>query len=121
LGIDSGSTTTKLVLVDDQGQVFFSHYAPNHGNPIRAVQKGLENLRQHFAGMQAPPVIARSAVTGYGEDLIRAAFGCDEGLVETLAHYRAARAFDPQVSFILDIGGQDMKAIFVRDGYIQDQ
>jgi predicted CoA-substrate-specific enzyme activase len=119
LGIDSGSTTTKLALVDDHGRLFFDHYQSNDGNPIRAVQTGLERLRQMFAGLAHPPRIARSAVTGYGEDLIRAAFGCDQGIVETLAHFRAARAFDPQVSFVLDIGGQDMKAIFVQDGHIQ--
>jgi len=119
LGIDSGSTTTKLALVDKGGRLFFDHYQGNDGNPIRAVQNGLEKLRLMFAGLAHPPRIARSAVTGYGEDLIRAAFGCDQGIVETLAHYRAARAFDPRVSFILDIGGQDMKAIFVRDGHIQ--
>jgi len=119
LGIDSGSTTTKLALVDERGRLFFEHYQGNDGNAIRAVQEGLEKLRQMFAGLPRPPKIARSAVTGYGEDLIRAAFSCDQGIVETLAHFRAARAFDPQVSFVLDIGGQDMKAIFVRDGYIQ--
>ena len=119
LGIDSGSTTTKIVLVDERGRLFFEHYQGNDGNPIGAVQAGLEKLRCMFAGLPKPPRIARSAATGYGEDLIRAAFGCDQGIVETLAHFRAARAFDPQVSFILDIGGQDMKAIFVRDGHVQ--
>ena len=119
LGIDSGSTTTKLALVDQLGRLFFEHYQGNEGNPIRAVQNGLEKLRQMFAGLPRPLKIARCAVTGYGEDLIRAAFDCDQGIVETLAHFRAARAFDPQVSFILDIGGQDMKAIFVRHGHIQ--
>jgi len=59
-------------------------------------------------------------VTGYGEDLIRAAFGFDDGMVETLAHYQAAKAFDDKVTFVLDIGGQDMKAIFVKDGFIQN-
>ena len=68
--------------------------------------------------MSSPPHIARSVATGYGEDLIRTAFGLDEGIVETVAHFRGAKAFDPDVSFILDIGGQDMKAIFVRDGHI---
>lgn len=119
LGIDSGSTTTKLALVDENGRLFFEHYQGNGGNAIQAVQTGLEKLRQKLAGLPSPPKIARSAVTGYGEDLIRAAFGCDQGVVETLAHFRAARAFDPQVTFVLDIGGQDMKAIFVRDGRIQ--
>jgi predicted CoA-substrate-specific enzyme activase len=119
LGIDSGSTTTKIVVVDERGRMFFEHYQGNDGNPIRAVQDGLEKLRASLAALPRPPRIVRSAVTGYGEDLIRAAFGCDQGIVETLAHFRAARAFDPQVTFVLDIGGQDMKAIFVRDGHIQ--
>ncbi len=119
LGIDSGSTTTKLTLVDEQGQLFFEHYGANRGNALGAVQAGLERMRRLFVSLPAPPRIVRSAVTGYGEDLIRAALGCDEGLIETLAHFRAAQAFDPEVSFILDIGGQDMKAIFVREGYIQ--
>jgi predicted CoA-substrate-specific enzyme activase len=119
LGIDSGSTTTKLALVDLNGRLFFEHYQPNHGDPIRAVQSGLQRVQQLFDGLEKKPQIVRSTVTGYGEDLIRAAYGCDEGLVETIAHFRAARAFDPQVSFILDIGGQDMKAIFVNNGNIQ--
>jgi predicted CoA-substrate-specific enzyme activase len=119
LGIDSGSTTTKLALVDSAGRLCFDHYAPNHGNALSAAQAGLERLRQMFAGLPLPPRLARSAVTGYGEDLIRAAFGCDEGVVETLAHFRAAQVFDPAVSFVLDIGGQDMKAIFVEGGHIQ--
>ena len=119
LGIDSGSTTTKIVLVDERGRLFFDHYQGNDGNPIGAVQVGLEKLRRLLNELPNPPKIARSAVTGYGEDLVRAAFGCDQGIVETLAHFRAARSFDPQVSFILDIGGQDMKAIFVRDGHVQ--
>jgi len=118
LGIDSGSTTTKLVLLDSLGSICFTHYASNNSNPIDAVRQGLEKLAQ-LAGEQ-PPTIARTIVTGYGEDLIRTAFHCDRGMVETLAHYRAARAFDPQVSFILDIGGQDMKAIFIQNGRIQN-
>ena len=66
------------------------------------------------------PRILRTAVTGYGEDLVRAAFALDDGVVETMAHYRAARFFAPEVSFILDIGGQDMKAIYVREGGVSD-
>ncbi len=120
LGIDSGSTTTKVVLIDAGGRVAFSFYANNGGNSIKAVQNGLGSIRQAFEGKDFSPRIARSVVTGYGEDLIRAAFGMDEGIVETLAHFRAARAFDPQVTFILDIGGQDMKAIFIKDGQIQN-
>ncbi len=120
LGIDSGSTTTKVVLIDAEGRVAFSHYANNGGNSIQAVQNGLTKIRQAFCDAGFSPRIARSVVTGYGEDLIRAAFGMDEGLVETLAHFRAAQAFDPHVTFILDIGGQDMKAIFIKDGQIQN-
>ena len=119
LGIDSGSTTTKLVLTDMQGRMFFDYYAPNNGSTIGAVQAGLKEVRDLFARLPAPPRLARSAVTGYGEDLVKAAFGCDDSLVETLAHFRAARTFDPEVSFVLDIGGQDMKALFVGEGRLQ--
>jgi len=120
LGVDSGSTTTKLVLIDSEGRVIFKHYANNRGNAIKAVQDGLVELRELFSRNDKTPRIAKSVVTGYGEDLIRAAYGFDDGMVETLAHFRAAKAFDEQVSFILDIGGQDMKAIFVKDGFIQN-
>ncbi|NTV04719.1 CoA activase, partial [bacterium] len=119
VGIDSGSTTTKLVVADADGRVAFTRYRKNHGDAIGAVTAALADLRAELAALPAPPVVARAAVTGYGEDLIRCAFGCDEGLVETLAHARAARAFDPEVSFILDIGGQDMKAIFLGEGQIR--
>ncbi|MEE9464592.1 MAG: acyl-CoA dehydratase activase, partial [Candidatus Neomarinimicrobiota bacterium] len=118
LGIDSGSTTTKLVAVDRTGRLAFKFYRNNDGYPIEAVKDGLERLRLATGNGRAQSQVKRTAVTGYGEDLVRSAFNFDEGLVETLAHYRAAQAFDPQVSFILDIGGQDMKAIFVRDGVI---
>jgi len=120
LGIDSGSTTTKVVLTDARGRVVFNYYANNGGNSIKTVQAGLIQLRKVFEGKDFLPNIVRSVVTGYGEDLIRSAFGIDDGIVETLAHFRAATAFDPQVTFILDIGGQDMKAIFIRDGAIQN-
>ena len=120
LGIDSGSTTTKIVLIDQRARLLFSFYQNNHGNAVMAVSDGLEKIKALFAASDNPPVISRSVVTGYGEDLIRSAFGCDEGLVETIAHFRAAKEFDPRVSFILDIGGQDMKAIFVKDGHIQN-
>lgn len=120
LGVDSGSTTTKIVVVDEKGRVAFEHYASNKGDAIGAAQNGLSAAAGRFAEHGRDLHIARSMVTGYGEDLIRAAFGLDEGMVETLAHFRAAKAFDPEVSFIMDIGGQDMKAIFVKDGFIQD-
>lgn len=119
LGIDSGSTTTKLVLIDADGRLVCDYYADNRGQPLRAVQQGLAQIAADFAARGKQPRVARSAVTGYGEDLVRAAFDFDHGLVETLAHFRAARHFDPRASFILDIGGQDMKAIFVEHGRIQ--
>lgn len=119
LGVDSGSTTTKLVLIDARGRVAFDYYANNQGNAIQAVQEGLKEIRDLLGSNGKPSGIVRSVVTGYGEDLIRAAYGFDDGMVETLAHYRAAKALDEHVSFILDIGGQDMKAIFVKDGFIQ--
>lgn len=120
LGVDSGSTTTKMVLIDGRGRVAFEYYVGNQGDAIGAVQRGLEQAARRFEECGTVPLVARSMVTGYGEDLIRAAFGLDEGMVETLAHFRAAKAFDQDVTFIMDIGGQDMKAIFVRDGFIQD-
>ena len=120
LGVDSGSTTTKIVLIDEQGRVAFEYYVNNRGDAIGAVQQGLGQIHQRFAKYGKTPYVARSMVTGYGEDLIHSAFGLEEGMVETLAHFRAAKAFDKDVSFIMDIGGQDMKAIFVKDGFIQD-
>lgn len=120
LGVDSGSTTTKLVLIDEQGRIAFDYYCNNNGNPIKAVREGLEKIQQTFADNHVSSTILRSVVIGYGEDLIRNAFAFDDGMVETLAHFHAARAFDKDVSFILDIGGQDMKAIFVKNGHIQN-
>lgn len=118
LGIDSGSTTTKIVLINDDKDIVFKYYSPNRGNPLKTVQEGLNKLVD-FKG-DAIAEIAYTAVTGYGEDLIKAAYGIDTGPVETLAHYRAAQEADPDVSFILDIGGQDMKAAFIRDGIISN-
>jgi predicted CoA-substrate-specific enzyme activase len=120
LGIDSGSTTTKVVLIDEQGKVAFEYYVNNKGDAIGAVQNGLDELQRRFGEHGRTLRVSRSMATGYGEDLIRAAFGLDDGMVETLAHFRAAKAFDKDVTFIMDIGGQDMKAIFVKDGLIQD-
>ena len=120
LGIDSGSTTTKLVLVDEQGRFVTGYYAANNGNPIQAVKKGLSDFKEQFLKAGFLPQIVRTAATGYGEGLIKAAFGLNDGVVETIAHYQAARLFDTDVSFILDIGGQDMKAIFISDHAISD-
>ncbi len=115
LGIDSGSTTTKIVLTDENGTLVDSYYHANNGDPIQAVQVGLAEIKERFSAAGLLPRIVRSAATGYGESLIKAAFGLDDGAVETMAHYRAARHFEPEVSFIIDIGGQDMKAIYIQD------
>lgn len=120
LGIDSGSTTTKIAVTGTKGELLFGYYAPNKGNAIEAVMQGLEAFKKQVedASMQQNLHIARTAVTGYGEDLIRAAYGVDTGIVETIAHYIAAQFFIPDVSFVLDIGGQDMKAVFVHNGTV---
>ena len=118
LGIDSGSTTTKIVIIGENKEILFSWYTNNGGNPIKAVIKGLVELKKQVFELNPKVKIVRSAVAGYGEDLIRAAFNIDKGIVETIAHYTAARFIDPEVSFILDIGGQDMKAIFIDHGVI---
>jgi predicted CoA-substrate-specific enzyme activase len=120
LGIDSGSTTTKIVLLDSEGRLAARHYRNNRGNPIQAVKSGLEEILAQANEEKLTLNIARTSVTGYGEDLIQFAYGMDEGHVETIAHFRGARFFEPQVSFILDIGGQDMKALFIRDGIIHN-
>ncbi|SFG16357.1 acyl-CoA dehydratase activase-related protein [Prevotella sp. KH2C16] len=119
LGIDSGSTTTKIIALDmENSDIVFSFYTLNLGNPIKAVREGLERLRSEAAMMNCDLKIAGACSTGYGEELIKAAFNLDEGIIETIAHYRAAESLMPDVSFILDIGGQDMKAIFVENGAV---
>lgn len=115
LGVDAGSTTTKLALVDESGGLLYTYYASNLGNPVAVV---LEQLRTIYDLCEDRITIAGAAATGYGEDLICAAFRFDAGLVETMAHYTAARAFSPDVDFIIDIGGQDMKCFKVRNGAI---
>ena len=122
IGIDSGSTTTKIIAVrargDRKGQIIFTDYSMNLGNPIHAAEEGLKRLKAKAADAGATLHIVGSCSTGYGEELIKAAFGLDQGIIETMAHYRAAARLMPQVSFILDIGGQDMKAIFVDHGAV---
>jgi len=120
LGVDSGSTTTKIVLVDEEGKLVLGYYGSNNGDPIQAVKKGMAEIRKKFVSAGFHPRIVRTAATGYGESLIRTAFGLDDGPVETMAHYRAARRFEPDVSFILDIGGQDMKAIYIYDNAVAE-
>lgn len=115
LGIDAGSTTTKLTLIDPDGGILYSYYGSNKGNPVTIVLEEMEKIYD-FCGNRIE--IKGSAVTGYGEDLIKNAFRVDYGLVETMAHYRAARHFDPEVDFIIDIGGQDMKCFKIRAGAV---
>ena len=115
LGIDAGSTTTKLALIAPDGGLLYTYYHSNLGNPVAVV---LEQLKEIYQLCGDRITIKGSAVTGYGEDLIKNAFGCDLGLVETVAHYNAARHFNPDVDFIIDIGGQDMKCFKIRNGAV---
>lgn len=116
LGVDSGSTTTKLVLINEQGQLVFTDYSYNNGNSLQAFHSALQRLRD---ALGQDIEIAGSCSTGYGEQLLKTAFRLDHGIVETMAHFMAAKHLQPNVSFVLDIGGQDMKAIFVENGSIQ--
>ena len=115
LGIDCGSTTTKLCLLDENDEILYSYYASNQGNPVEIVR---EQLTEIYKKCGDRVTIAGSAVTGYGEELIKHAFSVDLGLVETIAHYTAAKYFEPDVGFILDIGGQDIKCFKIRNGAI---
>ncbi len=115
LGIDAGSTTTKIALIDPQGGLLYTYYHSNEGNPVAVV---LGQLREIYKLCGDRIHIKGSAVTGYGEELIKNAFSCDLGLVETIAHYNAAAHFEPNVDFIIDIGGQDMKCFKIRNGAV---
>ena len=116
IGIDSGSTTIKLVVIDENSNILFTSYRPNLGNPIPLVRETLLKLYKDHPGLQ----IASVTTTGYGEELIKNAFHCDRGLVETVAHFTAAKHFMPNVDFIIDIGGQDMKCFKIEDGAISN-
>ncbi|MCM1438274.1 MAG: acyl-CoA dehydratase activase [Roseburia sp.] len=115
LGIDSGSTTTKLILITPDCRILYSHYQPNNGQPLDIV---IEKLREIFKIAQGRIKISGSAVTGYGEDLIKSAIKADFGIVETVAHFKAALHFNPKVDFIIDIGGQDIKCFKIKNGAI---
>lgn len=117
LGIDGGSTTTKMVLLDEDHNILYQSYQSNQGNPVDIVRQELLTL---YDILPKEVHIKASAVTGYGEELIKHAFGIDFGVVETIAHYTAAKAFDPDVDFIIDIGGQDMKCFRIKDHSIDD-
>lgn len=114
LGIDSGSTTVKTVAIDGTGAIVDTSYQNNSGNPVPIVRSVLERLYREHPGL----CIRGSAVTGYGEDIIKAAFQVDEGLVETVAHFTAARHFMPDVQFVIDIGGQDIKCFQIHNGAV---
>ena len=112
LGIDAGSTTTKIALVGEDGSLLYSFYSSNDGSPLKTAIRSMKEISK-----QLPPDVhvVRSCSTGYGEQLMKAAFLLDDGEVETVAHYYAAAFFDPSVDCILDIGGQDMKCIKIRN------
>lgn len=115
IGIDSGSTTTKITAVDSAKRLLFSFYKHHDGDPIGCVRKGLEKLKKSCSDLGINPKIKGSCSTGYGEELIKTAFGLSGGIVETIAHYMGAKEINPKCTFVLDIGGQDMKAIFIEN------
>jgi len=117
LGIDCGSTTVKLLLLDEENRILYSYYNSNRGNPLDAVKKCLLDIYEQ-CGERVK--IVSSAATGYGESLMVNAFGVDFGLVETMAHFKATRFFCPDVDFIIDIGGQDMKCFKIKNGAIDN-
>ena len=116
LGIDAGSTTTKAVLINDKSEILYSYYASNKGNPVDTAS-GI--LKEIYSNIPEGAQIVYSGVTGYGEHLLKEAFSIDIGEIETVAHYKAAKFFCKDVDFILDIGGQDMKCLRIKDGTIQ--
>ena len=116
IGVDSGSTTVKVVVIDERGALLFTDYRPNRGNPVPLLR---DTLRRLYA--EHPRLRVKSmTTTGYGEELAKNAFHADCGVVETVAHFTAAKHFLPDVDFIIDIGGQDMKCFKIADGAISD-
>jgi predicted CoA-substrate-specific enzyme activase len=118
LGIDSGSTTTKILILKANGEIAYTYYSANHGNSLQTTYNGLKDFLNRCASDGFIPQIASSCSTGYGEDLMKQAFDLDHGIVETMAHLQGAQWLNPAVSFVLDIGGQDMKSLFVENGVI---
>jgi len=116
LGIDAGSTTVKMAAMGEDGTLLDSRYLPNSGNPVPIVRQYMEELYAAHPEVR----IASSAVTGYGEDIIKAAFDLDYGVVETVAHFTAASRFMPDVEFVIDIGGQDIKCFKIHNGAIDN-
>ncbi len=117
IGIDAGSTTTKLVLIDNEGNLLYSLYGSNEGNPLKSVMKMLKEL---YTKLPEKAILRYSGVTGYGEKLIQTALNVDLSEIETIAHYTAAKKFEPDVTSIVDIGGQDMKYIRMKNGSIDN-
>ncbi|MCT4507191.1 MAG: 2-hydroxyacyl-CoA dehydratase [Tepidibacter sp.] len=117
LGIDAGSTTTKVALIDDNKNLLYSFYGLNEGRPLELAVKILKDM---YFKLPKEANIVYSTSTGYGEDLLKSALSLDYGEVETVAHYNAAKHFLPGVDFILDIGGQDMKCLKIKNGVIDD-
>lgn len=115
LGIDAGSTTTKAALIDTEGNLLYSYYGSNEGSPLKSTIRILKDL---YNIMPSGAKLVNSTVTGYGEALLKAALNVDIGEIETIAHYKAAEHFLPGVDFILDIGGQDMKCLRIKNGVI---
>lgn len=115
LGIDAGSTTTKMVLINDSGELLYQHYSSNKGQPLDMVVKKLKEI---YSLKNDRLIIRGSAVTGYGEELLKAGLSVDIGVVETVAHFKAASFFCPDVDFIIDIGGQDIKCFKIKNGVI---
>ena len=116
IGIDSGSTTVKLVVIDDQRRILYTNYQPNRGEPLELIRQQLVQLYERHPGLQ----VASVTTTGYGEELVKTAFSADLGVVETVAHFTAAKYFLPDVDFIIDIGGQDMKCFKIEDNAISN-
>lgn len=116
IGIDAGSTTVKMAVINSGEKIIFSKYTQNSGNPVPIVKKMLEETYDKFPGIN----IVSSASTGYGEEIIKNAFHTDYGIVETIAHYTAAEKYNPNVDFIIDIGGQDIKCFKIKNGAIDN-
>ena len=116
IGMDAGSTTVKGVVLNSDGEMLYSKYLPSKGNPVEIIKAFLEEVYEINPGLD----VASSAVTGYGEDIIRNAFDVDYGIVETIAHFTAAKYFMPDVEFIIDIGGQDIKCFKIHNGAIDN-
>lgn len=120
LGIDSGSTTSKVVVMDTDANIIYKFYGNNEGNPLKKVMEGLSLFYKEAEEKGVTVKFLSSAATGYGEDLMKSALGLDYGIVETIAHLSGAQYVDPNVSFVLDIGGQDIKSIFISNGLISN-